>query len=445
MTQETPTRESPPGPPGHALFGNAREFYAGRVSFFEKLVREYGDFVRYRLGYDWHYAINDPHVARAMLRDWTRIDNARPDREFQLDESFIAQAGRARVAPRRLVHSVMCPRTVTRGHERMVSTVEAMRSRWQRSNTSLDLVAEMMRLNLELVSSTLFGRPAAEWLGPVIPMLTDLQLLVGTYTESAATVQRLEAVRRPQLFATIEEVIGRSVDSREQPQGRRAPALEIMMRERAAGRMTRRRMVHEIGVLLMTTAPAAVAKVWALVCLARQPEARARLETELDTLPASVAPTEALDRLEYLRLFIKEVLRLFPPQALISRGTDSEWWRDGHGIPAGCGIDVSPYLLHRHPRYWKEPEAFRPERFDPRSSWHHPDQDLAYIPFGVGVRRCIGEGLANRQLEVLVASVASRHRVELGRDWTLAYDISPLGVLHPEPLEVPFVVRPRAT
>lgn len=444
MSNEAQTDATPiPGPAGHFLFGSAREYYAGRVRFFTGLAQQYGDVVRYRLGCDWHYLIDDPSMARAMLRDWERIDNTRPDREFQLDESFIAQPGRDRVEPRRLVHSTMCPRTVATSHDRMVRVAEAMLDEWE-PGARRDAVSEMMRLNIEMVSSTLFGRPAASWLAPVLPMLTDLQLLVGTYTESEQTVQRLSATRRPEVFAAIEEAIDQLVGGLEEPLPRRAPALEIMLAERAAGRMTRRRMVHEIGVMLMTTAPAGAAKIWALICLAHQPRARALLEAELDTLGPGPLRAEDLDRLSYLPCFIKEVLRLYPPQGLISRGTYTEWEEGTLRIPAECGIDISPYLLHRHPRYWNEPERFEPARFDEDSPLHHPEQKLAYMPFGLGIRRCIGEGLATRQLQVLVASVVRRFRLELCPDWVLQYDFSPLGVLHPEPLEVPLRARARS-
>jgi cytochrome P450 len=439
----SPDYAQPPGPDGHFLFGSSREFYAARARFIESLVASYGDVVRYRLGCDWHYLINDPSIAREMLRDWDRIDNTRPDRQFQLDESFIAKDGHARVEPRRIVHSTMCPRTVATSHDRMVRAVEQMLEDWH-DGQERDVLLDMMRLNIELVSSSLFGRPSA-WLAPVLPMLTDLQLLVGSYTNSEATKQRLLATRRPEVFAAIEVVIQEMVAGLSEPLPQRAPALEIMLRERAEGRMSQRHMVHELGVLLMTTAPAGVASTWAMFCLARHAEARERLEAELAVLPPGPIAHDDLDGLSYLPLFIKEVLRVYPPQAIISRGTYTEWTRDALQIPPNRGIDIAPYLLHRHPRFWHHPEQFRPERFDEGSSWYHPEQDLAYIPFGVGVRRCIGEGLAMRQLKVLVATVARRYHLELVSQDPIAFDISPLGVLNPEPVELPLRLRERAT
>lgn len=274
-------------------------------------------------------------------------------------------------------------------------------------------------------------------------MLTDLQLLVGTYTRSEETIQRLMATRRPEVLTAIEAVIEDMVAGLREPLPERAPAIEIMLRERAEGRMSTRQMVHELGVVLMSIAPAGVAAMWTMVCLARHPEARERLEAELDGLPPGPITAEDLDDLAYLSRFIKEVVRVYPPQGIISRGTVSDWVGDTLRIAPDRGIDICPYLLHRHPRFWHHPEQFRPERFEEGSPWHHPKQDLAYIPFGVGVRRCIGEGLATRQLKVLVAMVARSFRLELAPDHALHFDLSPLGVLHPEPLTVPIGLRRR--
>jgi len=431
-----------PGPEGHFLFGSAREYYAARVRFFEGLAAGYGDIVRYRLGCDWHYLVNDPSIAREMLREWESIDNGRADRQFQLDESFIAQDGHARAEPRRIVHSTMSPRTVASGHDRMVHATEQLLAGWHDGEVR-DALADMMRLNVEMVSSTLYGRPAADWLGPVLPMLTDLQLLVGSYTKDQGTIDRLLATRRPEIFVALEKVIEDMVAGLREPLSPSAPAIEIMLRERTEGRMSPRRMNHELGVVLMSTAPGGVAATWAMYCLARHPEARARLEAELDALAPGPIAADDLDRLAYLGCFVKEVLRMFPPQGIISRGTYTDWERDALKIPPNRGIDILPYLLHRHPRHWHQPEQFRPERFDESSSWHHPEQDIAYIPFGVGVRRCIGEGLATHQLKVLVATVARRYRLELDPPHDVEFDLSPLGVLHPEPLELPVRLRRR--
>ena len=81
----------------------------------------------------------------------------------------------------------------------------------------------------------------------------------------------------------------------------------------------------------------------------------------------------------------------------------------GFDVPAGTDVLLCPYLLHRHPRYWKEPDAFRPERFDAAHEAERPR--FAYMPFAAGPRHCIGETLALYEMYMHLYKVARRYRL----------------------------------
>ena len=81
----------------------------------------------------------------------------------------------------------------------------------------------------------------------------------------------------------------------------------------------------------------------------------------------------------------------------------------GYDVPAGTDVLLCPYLLHRHPRYWKEPDAFRPERFDAAHEAERPR--FAYMPFAAGPRHCIGETLALYEMYMHLYKVARRYRL----------------------------------
>ena len=88
------------------------------------------------------------------------------------------------------------------------------------------------------------------------------------------------------------------------------------------------------------------------------------LHAEIDSVPEQAAPGFAeLERLEYTRNVVDEALRLYPPGWMLSRRTIGADTLSGYEIPPGTDVLLCIYLLHRHPRYWKEPQAFRPERF----------------------------------------------------------------------------------
>jgi cytochrome P450 len=276
---------------------------------------------------------------------------------------------------------------------------------------------------------------------PVLPVLTNLQMLIGAYTRSQETREQMHVLQRRKVFIAVEALVEKLLA--DHPDGSGVPALEIMRRAQATGKLSEREVIHELCVLLLSVASTAVAATWTWYCLSRNPEVWNRLEAELDTLPPGRVTAEGLGRLTYLHAVLKEVMRVFPPLGLLHRKIETTWERDSLQLPAGESIHISPYLLHRHPDFWREPEQFRPERFDASSQWHHPEQELAYIPFGLGVRHCIGETMAWQQLQIMIATIARRFRPEVAPDHEATYDVSPLGSLHPDTLSLPVRLRER--
>lgn len=441
MSDETqPRPPAPPSLPGHFLFGNSHEFQAQRLRFLEHVTGTHGDIVRYRLGCEWYLLINDPREARDVLRDWEHIDNATSDGGFQLDHSFIAKNGKARVIPRSISHATICPRAVTGMYGQMVDAVERMLADWG-DGQERDVLLDMMRMNVEVVSMTLFGRSADTWLTPVLPVLTDLQMLVGAYTRSMETRERMHVSQRRKVFIHVEQLVEQLLA--EIPDTTEVVPLQVMRRAQAEGKLTEREVIHELCVLLLSISSTALAAMWTWYCLSRHPEVRDRLEAELDTLPPGPVTQECLGQLSYLPLVLKEVLRVYPPLGVLHRKIETDWLRKAVLLPAGESLHIAPYLLHRHPRHWHHPERFIPERFDPASEHHHPDQDVAYMPFAVGVRHCIGETLSWNQLQIMIATIARRFRPVVQPDFELTYDVSPLGSIHPDALRMPVRIHER--
>jgi cytochrome P450 len=113
--------------------------------------------------------------------------------------------------------------------------------------------------------------------------------------------------------------------------------------------------------------------------------------------------------LSYTSNVVSEALRLYPPGWLLTRRTIAADTLSGFEIPPGTDVFLSPYMLHRHPRYWTEPDAFRPERFDAEHEAERPR--FAYMPFAAGPRHCIGETFAVYEMLMHLYKVAHRFRL----------------------------------
>ncbi len=145
----------------------------------------------------------------------------------------------------------------------------------------------------------------------------------------------------------------------------------------------------------------AAALAWAFWIFANEPQALARL--------AGVDPDDAA-----LGRTVQEVLRLYPPGWIMVRTPHRDDVVCGYEVPAGAPLLISPWVVHRSPTWWDEPERFDPDRFLPDRVAQRPK--FAYFPYGGGARVCIGQGLADRILRHVIAGVASRYVLERGRN-----------------------------
>jgi cytochrome P450 len=110
-------------------------------------------------------------------------------------------------------------------------------------------------------------------------------------------------------------------------------------------------------------------------------------------------------------MVIDETLRLHPPAWITNRTPLRDDVVCGYHIPAGVTINLSPYVTHRLPAYWDNPQDFDPERFSPERSAGRPP--FAYFPFGGGPHQCIGKGFALMEAQLVMATVMQRYRMEL--------------------------------
>jgi cytochrome P450 len=165
-------------------------------------------------------------------------------------------------------------------------------------------------------------------------------------------------------------------------------------------------------LFLGAVAPLTQTAGWTMLRFGTEQQAAARLRAEWDaTLPAgSTIDREALARLRYSEAFVREVTRLHPTNPRITRHALHETTLGGERISKDTRVILNVNALHRNPRLYDEPERFSPERWlDGRPGAHK----FAYVAFGVGGRRCLGETMAMTSLVAMLPV--------LGRDWDLEF------------------------
>ena len=155
-----------------------------------------------------------------------------------------------------------------------------------------------------------------------------------------------------------------------------------------------------------------LALTWTWYLLSQHADAQRRLEEEIDTA-LNGRPPEFTDlvNLPYTRMVIDEAMRLYPPAWGFSRQALADDRLGGFRLPRGWLAFVIPFVLHRLPGYWQDPDAFNPDRFSPEQSADRPK--FVYLPFGAGPRQCIGNQFALIEAHLVVATLAQRYRLRL--------------------------------
>ncbi|MCX4240097.1 cytochrome P450 [Paraliomyxa miuraensis] len=150
---------------------------------------------------------------------------------------------------------------------------------------------------------------------------------------------------------------------------------------------------------------------WALHLLTEHPEQLGRLREESDAVLHGRTPrVEDVRRLRYARWVMQEALRLYPPAWWLPRMAAQDDEIGGHAIAKGTIVAPVMYTVHRHPDFWPDPARFDPERFDPaRAAGRHP---MAWVPFGAGPRKCIGQELSLMESTLALAMITQRFELE---------------------------------
>ena len=177
---------------------------------------------------------------------------------------------------------------------------------------------------------------------------------------------------------------------------------------------------------------------WTLHLLSRHPDSTDRVHHELRRVLGD-RPVEAddLPELEYLRRVVSESLRLFPPVWLVRRRAAVPLHLGGVDIPAGASVYFSPYSLHRDPRWFPDPTRFDPGRWLPETERTLPRG--AYLPFGAGVHRCVGEAFGVSEVMTILATLLPRWRFTPGSGRVRAKAVV---TLRPERMPVTINRRP---
>jgi cytochrome P450 len=397
------------------------EFRKDPAGFLGKMARQYGDVVYIPLGRQHIYYLGHPDAIRDVLV--THQNKFKKSRMLErarvlLGDGLLTSEGQHHRRQRRLVQPAFHRDRLAGYGAAMVDRAAMVRGQWQ-SGQPFDVLQEMMRLTLAIVAKTLFSTDVdseADDIGVALTEVFDLfEIILMPFSEILEKLP-LPAVRRfKRARKRLDETIYRLIAERRAQGGDAGDLLSMLLLaqdEEGSGGMTDEQVRDEALTLFLagheTTADALT---WAWYLLSQNPDAEAAFHAELDRVLAGRLPSfDDLPQLRYTESVFAEALRLYPPAWGVGRRALEEYPVGDFVVPARSVVLMSPYVVHRDPRWFPEPLAFRPERWlaeDPARP------KFAYFPFGGGARVCIGERFAWMEGTLLLAAIGQRWRLRL--------------------------------
>ena len=449
-------RGYPPGPRGHWLWGVSSQFQGDLLQLMINWMHEYGDAIRFRYFPTLHgYLFCHPNHYRHILQDNRQNYNKLPNPIYEILKTFggkglLTSDGALWARQRRLMQPAFHRQSISRFSTIMTEAATAMLARWEATTEQgqvVDIAEEMIRLALEVSGRSLFSidlTREAKKIGEAFAAISShFRTLVshpmGVYLgRPLLNIPFLPSTRRfRHNVARLDEIVNKIIATRRQQraqgQERRRDLLDLLMnaQDKETGvRMDDQQLRDEVMTLLLTsheTVAVTLAATFAL--LSAHPQVQAKLGEEVDSVLGGRTPTmDDIDALLYTTMVVKESLRLYPPVYATSRTAQTADCIDGYRVDANAIVTLSPYLTHRHPAFWPDPETFDPTRFAPTQTVAGPD--TGYIPFGRGPRSCIGSHFAKTEVTLVVAMVAQRYRLNLQSGHTVK--MKPLITLHPQ-------------
>ncbi len=374
--------------------------------------------------------VHEPRAIRRVLLD--NAANYRKDRlqrrvlSAGLSDGLLSAEGEQWRLQRRVLAPMFARKTVMDFTPAMIGAAQKLIDRWASlgERPTIDVAAEMARLTLEVLEHTIFSDGFGS-------DAEAIRLAMATYFNTIGKINPLDLLGVPDFVprlsrlrvrATLkffESEVDRVITVRRRMlagQPERTPNDLLTHLLQAHDSTSDDRMTEaEVRSNILTFIAAghettANTLSWTMFLLSQSRPWHRRVEAEVDReLTGSIAGIA--DRLVETRAVIEEAIRLYPPIAAISRVAIDDDELSGERVKPGSLIAISPYVLHRHRLLWERPDAFDPQRF--LGSAREKIDRFAYLPFGVGPRKCIGSTFALQEATLVLAVIVKNFRFQL--------------------------------
>ncbi|HEY1940140.1 MAG TPA: cytochrome P450 [Candidatus Angelobacter sp.] len=415
-----------PGPPTLRFFLDLPQFRKDPLGGFFRSALTFGDIVRYRGVWTSHQLSHPDHIQHVLQGNFANYRKGRGYKilKLSLGEGLLTSEGALWQRQRKMTQPSFQGQQVASFVSTMAENTQAMLGRWTNHAAQqdvFDVVPDFMRLTLNIAAQVLF----------TTNLEADAESIRRTHDIGRDySVERAWSIFPPPLsiptrrnreyrgaLANIHGIIDRIIAGRRQVPERITDLLTMLMeaRDDNGAAMSDKQLRDEV-ITLLTAGheTTTLALAWTCFLIGTRPDVVERMTAEAAFLNGRTPAYEDLMKLRYSRMVVEESMRLYPPVWTLARTAVNEDQIAGYRIAAGSEILIFPYITQRHPKWWQDPDVFRPERFAPENSAARPR--YAYLPFGAGPRTCIGLNFAMTEILVALTMLLQRFRLTLAID-----------------------------
>ena len=415
-----------PGPHALQFFLDLPQFRRDPLGGFFRAALTYGDVVRYRGVWVTHQLSHPDHIQQVLQSNFANYRKGRGYRilKLSLGEGLLTSEGALWQRQRKMTQPSFQGQQVASFVGAMAENTLAMLRRWESNaaqNQAFDAVPYFMRLTLNIAAQVLFTtnlEADAESIRRTLEIGRDYSVdrAWSIFPPPLSIPTRRNREYRAAL-ANLHGIIDRIIAERRRRPERISDLLTMLMeaRDERGAAMSDKQLRDEV-ITLLTAGheTTTLALAWTCYLIGTRPEVVERMAAEAAFLNGRTPTYEDLMKLRYSRMVLEESMRLYPPVWALARTAVNEDKIGGYRVNAGSEILIFPYITQRHPKWWQDPDVFRPERFAPENSAARPR--YAYLPFGAGPRTCIGLNFAMTELLVALTLILQRFRVTLAID-----------------------------
>lgn len=388
------------------------------LKYIVELDKTYPDIVQFKFLYRNVVLLNDPALVRDVLQTNQKhyIKNLMYNKlKLLLGEGLLTSEGELWKRQRKMIQPSFHKRHMNNLFEEMLSCTNEMIKEWKeetKNDGKIDFEPEMMKITLQIIAKTMLS---ADFKAEAQSVGVSL-----TYILKALEKRVLRGINFPMWLPTpentefknkrkvLDTLIYKLISERRKTGHQKGDLLDMLMESRYKdnGEAMPDNLLRDelMTIFLAGHETTATALTWTFYLLTKHTDVYQKLKKEVkDVVGDDELTLQHLKQLKYSKACINESMRLFPPVWVIGRRATKDNMVGDYLIKKDTTILISPYIVHRHHKYWKNQEEFDPNRWETEEV--EQIDRFAYLPFAEGSRMCIGNNFALLEAEIILTKV----------------------------------------